>query len=163
MLKLVVLIFENEIGAQGMLGYLQTLQRQQLISVSDAAFIIRQKDGKVKVKQANKLVGSGVLGGAFWGLFIGRYFWQLWMTQTTQAVTETAVDNYLDCGIDDDFLKEVTYAIKPEHSALFMLVPYLTDEKLSDIALQSDIVLYTTLSIESDAKLREAFGILEEE
>lgn len=163
MLKLVVSIFANETGAQRMIGYLQVLQRQQVINVSDAAIVIRQNDGRVKVKQANKLVGSGALGGAFWGLFIGRYFWLPWMSQNTQVVTETAVDSYLDCGIDGEFLKAVAGAIKPTHSALFMLVPYLTDEKLSEIALQSDIVFYTPLSVESDAKLREAFGIMEEE
>jgi len=162
MLKLMVLVFANETGAQETIGYVQTLQRQQLITVSDAAFVIRQKDGGIKVKQANRLVGSGALGGVFWGLFIGQHFWLPWLTLSPKAVTDTSINKWLDCGINDDFLREVGDAIKPGYSALFMFVAYLTDKNLTSLAMQSDTLLYTDLSEESDARLRETFGIMDE-
>jgi uncharacterized membrane protein len=159
MQMLLVLIFENETGAQEMIGHVQVLQRQQLITISDAAFIIRKKDEKVKVKQANSLVGSGILGGAFWGLLIGQYFW---LPPSPNRTETTIVDNTTsDCGIDADFLQQVGLAINPGYSALFMIVAYMTEEILDVLAGYSDTLLYTTLSGESDTKLREAFGIVE--
>jgi uncharacterized membrane protein len=50
------------------------LQKLQLISLADAAVIVRRQDGKVKVKQTVSLVGAGALGGAFWGMLIGMLF-----------------------------------------------------------------------------------------
>ena len=161
MLKLLVLVFANETGAQEMITNVQALQRQQLITVSDAAYVIRQKDGKIKVKQANSLVGSGALGGAFWGLLIGRHFWLPWLTPRTEAVAEVAVEER-DCGIDKNFLREVGCVIEPGYSALFILVAYITDEIFANLAMQSNKLLYTDLSGESDTKMREAFGIVAE-
>jgi uncharacterized membrane protein len=142
-----------------MIGHVQSLQRQQLITVADAAFVIYQKNGKVKVKQANSLVGSGVLGGAFWGLLIGQY---LWVSPCTETDANATVTKELGCGIDDDFLKEVSCTIKPGYSALLMMVAYITEEIMTVLAGQSDSLLYTTLSREHETQLREAFGIVEE-
>lgn len=161
MQMLLVLIFENETGAQEMIGHVQALQRQQLINISDAAFIIRQKNEKVKVKQANSLVGSGTLGGAFWGLLIGQHFWLPPSPSNTETETTSVNNTTSDCGIDSDFLEQVGSTIDPGYSALFMLVAYMTEEILDVLAGYSDTLLYTTLSGESDAKLREAFGIVE--
>lgn len=156
---LLVLIFENETGAQEMIGHVQALQRRQLITISDAAFIIRQKNDKVKVKQANSLVGSGTLGGAFWGLLIGQHFWL--RPNSTERATKIVNNTASDCGIDADFLKQVGSAINPGYSALFMIVPYMTEEILDVLAGYSDTLLHTMLSGENDAKLRDAFGIVE--
>lgn len=158
MRTLLVLIFENEMGAQEMIGHLQSLQRQQLITVSDAAFVILQKNEKVKVKQANSLVGSGTLGGAFWGLLIGQHFW---LSQNIDAATNAPANEASDCGIDDNFLKQVNAAIKPGYSALFMMVAYITEVILTNLAGGCDTLLYSTLSRESETKLRDAFGIVD--
>lgn len=156
---LLVLIFENEMGAQEMIGHVQSLQRQQLITVSDAAFVILQKNEKVKVKQANSLVGAGTFGGAFWGLLIGQHFW---VSQNIDAATNAPANEASDCGIDDCLLKQVNAAIKPGYSALFMMVAYMTKAILTDLAGRCDTILYTTLNSERETKLREAFGIVDE-
>lgn len=157
MRTLLVLIFKNEMGAQEMIVHVQLWQRQQLINISDAAFIIRQKNEKVKVKQANSLVGSGVFGGAFWGLLIGQYLWVSSCDETDAMSPQGS-----DCGIDDNFLNEVSCTINPGYSALFMFLDYLTEEVKDMLASQGDMLLTTTLSRESETKLREAFGIVEE-
>jgi uncharacterized membrane protein len=35
--------------------------------------IVRKRDGKIKVKQAVHLMGTGIVGGAFWGILIGMF------------------------------------------------------------------------------------------
>ena len=157
---LLVLAFDNESGAREMISQVQAQQRQQLLIVSDAALIIRQTDDKIKVKQANSLVGSGAWGGAFWGLLIGQHFWLPPSPSNTETETTSVNNTTSDCGIDADFLEQVGLAIDPGYSALFMIVPYMTEEILAVLTGYSDTLLYTTLSGGSDAKLREAFGIV---
>jgi len=74
MSDLVVLALDTETGAEEMRDELIRLQKEHLITLSDAAVVVRQQDGHVQVKQAVSLVGAGALGGAFWGLLIGIIF-----------------------------------------------------------------------------------------
>ena len=59
MSDLIVLAFDNESNAFMMRDKLLQLQKQQLITLSDAASVIRDKKGKPKVKQLQNLVGAG--------------------------------------------------------------------------------------------------------
>jgi uncharacterized membrane protein len=78
MANLIVFTFDNETEAERMRDTLVDMQKQQIITLQDAAVVIRRQDGKVKVKQAQSLVGAGALGGSFWGLLIGMLFWAPW-------------------------------------------------------------------------------------
>jgi uncharacterized membrane protein len=160
MSNLLVFAFDNESGAQEMISDVQALQRQQLITISDAATVIRRQDGKVKVKQANSLVGAGALGGAFWGMLIGLLFWAPWLGLAIGAVTGAIAGKVSDYGIDDDFIEEVGNTIEPGHSALFLLVEHMTEDKvLADLGKHRATLLRTNLNAEDEAKLREAFGV----
>jgi uncharacterized membrane protein len=55
------------------------LQKERLVTLDDAAVVVRRQDGKVKVNQATSLVGAGSLGGAFWGMLIGLLFFMPWL------------------------------------------------------------------------------------
>ena len=61
MSELVVVAFDNETGAAEMRDALVELQKQGLVTLDDAAVVVRRPDGKAKVKQAVNLVGSGAL------------------------------------------------------------------------------------------------------
>ena len=74
MSDLIVLSFDNEASAFQMRDKLLDMQKQQVITLSDAAIVIRDKKGKPKVKQLHSLVGAGAMGGAFWGMLIGLLF-----------------------------------------------------------------------------------------
>jgi len=151
MTTLVVLTFNNEIGAEQVRDKLVGLQESQLIRVSDAAVVVRRQDGKVKVKQAVSLVGTGALGGAFWGMFIGLLFFAPWLGLAIGALSDT--------GVDDKFIKEVAAKIKPGQSALFVLVESWTEDKVMHEIKDFDAeVLQTSLSKQDEAKLRLAFG-----
>jgi len=159
MTTLVVLTFNNEIGAEQVRDKLVGLQESQLIRVSDAAVVVRRQDGKVKVKQAVSLVGAGALGGAFWGMFIGLLFFVPWLGLAIGAVTGALGGALSDTGVDDKFIKEVAAKIKPGQSALFVLVESWTEDKVMHEIKGFDAeVLQTSLSKQDEAKLRLAFG-----
>jgi len=164
MSELIVFAFQNENGAAGMAEEIKSLQKQQLVTLSDAATVVRKEDGKVKVKQANDLVGPGALGGAFWGMLIGLLFMMPWLGLAIGTVTGAIAGKVTDIGIDDDFIKEVGATIQPGQSALFLLIEKWTEDKvLPELAGYKPAILRTNLSTEAEAKLKVAFGALEED
>jgi len=159
MSDLFVLAFETESGASEMLDTIGRLQKQELITLEDAAIVVRPENGKPKVKQAQSLVGAGALGGAFWGMLIGLLFFAPWLGLVAGAVGGAIGGKLTDIGIDDNFIKEVGDTIEPGHSALFLLVvKAVPDKVLPELAKFNATVLQTSLSEEDDAKLRETFG-----
>jgi uncharacterized membrane protein len=159
MSTLVVLAFKDETSAAQMRDKLVGLQKLQLINLSDAAVVVRRQDGKVKVNQANSLVGAGALGGAFWGMLIGLLFFAPWLGMAIGAVAGAAGGALADIGVDDKFIKQVGSTIEPGHSALFLLVESWTEDKVMDeIKGFGAEVLQTSLSKEDEAKLKAAFG-----
>jgi uncharacterized membrane protein len=154
------LAFENETGAAELRDKLVGLQKQQIISLSDAAVVVRRQDGKVKVKQAVSLVGAGALGGAFWGMLIGLLFWAPWLGLAIGAASGALGGALSDTGVDDKFIKEVGNTIEPGHSALFLMVESATTDKVLDqIQGTEATVLQTSLSHEDEEKLKAAFGV----
>ena len=159
MANLIVFAFDNETEAERMRDKLVDMQKQQIITLQDAAVVIRREDGKVKVKQAQSLVGAGALGGSFWGLLIGLLFWAPWLGLAIGAATGAIAGKMTDVGVDDKFIKEVGENIEPGQSALFLLVTDSTPDKVMDGLTDFNPRVYqTSLSEEDEAKLRAAFG-----
>ncbi len=159
MSELVVVAFDNAVEADQLMDKLGKLQKERLITLDDAAVVVRKHDGHVKVKQAHNLVGSGAMGGAFWGMLIGLLFWAPWLGLAIGAVSGALAGKLTDVGIDDKFIKEVGATIKPGHSAAFLLVRESTPDKvLDELKGFKGTVLKTSLSKENEAKLKVAFG-----
>jgi uncharacterized membrane protein len=164
MSDLYVLAFKTETGAQEAAETIKDLQKQELITLEDAAIVVRREDGKVKVKQAQSLVGAGALGGAFWGMLIGLIFWMPWLGLAIGALSGAVAGHFTDIGIDDKFIKQVGNTIEPGQSALFLLVVKATRDRVIDALKKYDIeILQTSLSAEDQEKLKEAFAAEEVE
>jgi uncharacterized membrane protein len=156
---MIVLVFDDEANAVLMRDKLLSLQKQQLISLGDAAIVVRQENGKPKIKQLQSLVGAGALGGAFWGMFIGLLFFAPWLGLVAGAVGGALGGKMTDIGVDDSFIKEVGQSIEPGQAALFLLVHEVTADKvMPELQSFGARVLQTSLSEEEEQQLREAFG-----
>lgn len=160
MSNLVVLAFPDQQGAARFSTEVQRMQKMNILKLEDAAIVTRELDGKAKVKQAQSLVGAGAFGGAFWGMLIGLLFWAPWFGLAVGAVSGALAGKFSDIGIDDDFIKSVGQQIEPGTSAMFMMVASSTpDRVLDEIRGHGQVkVLSTSLSKESEEKLREAFA-----
>ena len=117
MSELVVLAFDNQEGALQARDKLLDIQKQRMLQLADAAVVVRQENGRVKVKQLTDLVGGGAFGGAFWGLLIGLLFAVPWMGLALGAAAGAGIGRLTDHGVDDGFIKEVAETIQPGHSA----------------------------------------------
>jgi uncharacterized membrane protein len=164
MSELIVLAFDDEASAFQMRDKLLQLQKQELITLADAAIVTRKANGKPKVKQLQSLVGAGAVGGAFWGMLIGLLFFAPWLGMAAGALGGALGGKFTDIGVDDKFIKEVGETIEPGQSALFLLVVKSTPDKLlPELQSFNARVLQTSLSNEQEAQLREAFGAHDDE
>jgi uncharacterized membrane protein len=158
MSTLVVLAFPTESGAQDVLNVINDLQRQHLITLDDAATVVRDQDGKPRVKQATSLVGEGASDGVFGGMhFFGFLSFMPLLGMAVGAVADALHGKSTDVGIDERFIRDVRQKIKPGESGLFLLVREVQlDRVLPALELYHPEVLQTSLSPEQEARLREA-------
>jgi uncharacterized membrane protein len=157
MSTLVVLKFDSEDGAAQMRDRLLSLQKQQLITIEDAAIMKKSADGKPKLEQLNNMAGVGALGGAFWGMLFGLLFFVPFLGLAVGAATGAIAGGMSDVGIDDKFIKSVGESITPGTSALFLLVNSAVLDKVLDQTKDLKYeVLQTNLTQENEDNLRAA-------
>jgi uncharacterized membrane protein len=100
-----------------------------------------------------------MVGGAFWGMLIGLFFWMPWLGLAVGAVTGALLGATTDYGINDEFIKEVGATIKPGGSALFLLISKWTEDKsLERLSKFNATIVRTSLTKEEEEKLKAVFG-----
>ena len=165
MSDLVVVGFQGEDTADQVLNKLVALQKEHLIDLEDACVVVRDKNGKMHLKQAVHLVGLGAASGGAWGALWGTLIGLLFLNPLAGLLTGAAfgagagaVSGALsDYGIDDDFMRSLGATIQPGSSALFVLVRRATmDKVLPELSPFNGTVLRTSLSNEQEARLRQA-------
>jgi len=167
MSELVVIGFDSQQEADRVLTELRRLQKEYLIDLEDAVVAIRQPDGKVQLKQSVNLTGmgaaSGGASGAFWGTLLGLLFLAplagLVIGGLAGAGAGAISGSMIDYGIDDTFAKSVAETLKPDSSALFVLVRKAQPEKvLTELSQFRGRVLRSSLSPQQEAKLQAALS-----
>ena len=171
MADLVVVAYDGENTADQVLNTLRQLQKEYLIDLEDAVVAVRDKNGKVRIKQSVPLVTMSAAGGAVWGglfgLLIGLLFLNPllgWAAGLAMGAGAGALSGALaDYGINDDFIKEIGKSLERGKSAIFMLVRRVnTDKALPELAKFGGRILRTSLSNEQEARLKRALEELQE-
>lgn len=153
MSQLIVFTYDNEETAVKVLGVVAELSKQSLIEVQDAAVIVKNANGKVKVRQTLEAMvkSNNVVSGGFWGLLIGLIFGgPLFMALWGMGLS-AVFGHKLDVGIDNKFIKDVGNDLKPGDSALFLLSEAITVDKVADALGEHGGTLYHT-SLSKDAE-----------
>lgn len=152
--------FDDANGATAAIAKLETLQKEELITVDDAATVSWETGKKKpKTRQLNNLTGAGALGGAFWGMLFGLIFFVPLLGAAIGAATGALSGSLSDVGIDDDFIDSVKAKITPGTSALFLMSESAVVDKVKDAfdGAHADLI-HTNLSNDQEAALRTAFG-----
>lgn len=167
MAELVVVGFDNLNDADRVLTELTRLKKEYLIDLEDAVVAIRDADGAVRIKQSVNLVrmgaASGGLSGAVWGGLIGLLFVNplagFAIGGMVGAGSGALSGSMIDYGIDDEFIKSLGATLKPDSSALFLLIRKSQPEKvLAELSGFKGRVLRSSLSPEQEAKLQAALS-----
>jgi len=149
--------FDTPGGAEQAIHTLESLAKQELIKVQDAATVSWQPGAKKpKTRQLNNLAGVGALGGMFWGMLFGLIFFVPFFGAAIGAATGAIAGSMSDVGIDDDLIKRAREQITPGTSALFALTSdAVTDKVRESFAGLRPELMYSNLSSEQEAELRE--------
>ena len=155
MSELIAVGYDDKFKADEVLNTLNKLQREHLIDLADAAVVVRDDNGKVKLKQSHNLVASGAAGGGLWGGLIGLLFLNPLIGILVGAGSGAVIGALTDIGINDDFMKELGGTLEPGTSALFVLVRKATPDKVAEeLKGYGGKILRTSLSKDDEAELR---------
>lgn len=162
MATMTVVKFATADGADQALGVLENLQKQNLITIQDAA-IVSWENGKKKPKtrQMHSLAGAGALGGAFWGMLFGLIFFVPLLGAAIGAAIGALQGSLIDVGIDDDFIKQMRAQITEGTSAIFLLSSNAVQDRVAEAfkSLPPYELIASNLSMDEEAKLKEVFGV----
>jgi len=160
MATVTVLKFSTADGADSVLGRVQDLQKQHLITLHDAA-IVSWPEGKKspRTRQLVDLVSAGALGGMFWGMLFGLIFLTPLFGMAVGAAFGALGGAFRDYGIDDDSIKRVRGQVAEGTSALFLMTSDAVMDRVVDALKDTKFeIIATNLSKDQEQKLRDAFG-----
>jgi uncharacterized membrane protein len=161
MSDLVVIGFGDEHTAFEMRAALAKMQKVHLIEMEDVVVVTRNDKGKVKLHQAVNLTAAGAVGGTFWGTLIGMIFLNPLLGAAVGAGAGAISGALSDIGIDNRFMKELGETLKPETSALFVLVRKATPDKVLEGLEEfkgKGRVIQTSLTKDEEGELREVLS-----
>ncbi|BBD53254.1 DUF1269 domain-containing protein [Planktothrix agardhii] len=159
MSDLIAIAYDDEYKAEEVRMTLIKLQKEHLIELEDAAVIVKNAEGKIKLNQAIDLTTAGAVSGGFWGLLIGTLFLSPLLGAAVGAAAGAASGALSDIGVDDKFMKSLGETLQPKTSALFVLVRKVTPDKvLEEIAPYGGTVLRTSLTKDEEAQLQEVLS-----
>jgi uncharacterized membrane protein len=156
MTNLVVITFDKLGDAREARKDLGKLAGQGLLKVVDAAVITRNPDNKLHVD--NELESSTKTGALVGGLLGALLFFMFPLAGILVGVVGGAlVGKSIEPGVDQDFVKEVSAALKPGTSALFFMFEAEDMDATMAALRQFKGKLYqTTLSSETEESLRRS-------
>lgn len=165
MSELIVVGFDDIFEADRVLTTLLRLEKEYLIDLEDAVVAVRRRDGTLHLKQtiSPPAIGAaaGLAQGAIWGGIIGLLLLApvagIALGGLAGAGIGALAGTTIDSGIDDDVVAEMAAQLKPDTSALFLLVQKAQPEKvLAELSQFGGHVIRTSLSPAQEARLRQA-------
>lgn len=161
MTTLTVWKFDSPDAAEQAESTLLSLQKQELITVDDAA-VVSWPEGhhKPRTKQLTSLVGVGALSGTFWGMLFGLLFLMPLLGAAVGAAAGALGGRLTDIGIDDDFIDQVKQEVTPGTSALFLLSRDAVTDRVRAAfpEVGNAELVHSNLDADSEAQLRKVFA-----
>jgi len=169
-LELIAASFPDQYTAKQCLDQLKRMEKEGTIDVVDAAVLVKQPDGKLKINEVAELTPKkGRRRGAVVGGIVGAIFPpSILVSAAVGAVAGGALGRFTDQGIKNDDLKELGEELKPGQSAIIAIiedrwVEHYTQaiegyERLSRMSVDADRAGVILASVDSETG--EAFGVV---
>lgn len=156
MSSIIVVTFENPDTAQQVVTEFKTLQQNGALRLTDARVVVKDSEGKVHVKDeaGHPVAWGAVIGGAVGGLI---FIMMPLLGVAAGAAIGAAVTKSLHLeAVDKKFVSDVSEALKPNTSAVFLQVD---DANKAAVVQALDqyhgTLIQTTLSPEVEAELKK--------
>jgi uncharacterized membrane protein len=164
MSELIVIAYPEEDRAEKVMSAMLSLQKDEFISLADAVCVSKNKHEKVRLHQSQRKTGEGAAWGAAAGLIAGSIFLTPLFGAGVGALIGGVAGRKVDIGLPDEFVKQVSTQLKPQSSALVLVVKAADKQVLMPVLqAQGGVVLSSTLNPENEAKLQAALDTLPDE
>lgn len=154
---LIAVRFDHPLKAQECLLAMIRLGSQEMLTLEDAAIVVKTKDGKIQLQQSKDVnPGQGAQAGGSFGAIIGIIGGPLGMIAggALGAAVGGLWAKLRDIGIDDDHMREMGDRLNPEEATLFLLLPTFDETVFLREMKRFDGSLFeSTCSDELDEKL----------
>jgi uncharacterized membrane protein len=157
--EMTVVAFDSEGEAERVLETLKGLEALHAVDLKSGAIVIRQADGRVKIKETKDFdVKQGAIGGAIAGGLMGLLRGKMLAGAILGAAGGAAAGKVVDLGLEDSFLEEVADSLGPGSSAVVALVHFQqVDKAMEELdKFAGGKILRHTLSADVYQKLSEA-------
>lgn len=163
MSNLIVYTYNTEAKASEVLTKIAAMKQENiqkpLLAIEDAAVVIKNAKGKVKVRQTleSAVKGGNVASGGFWGILVGFLFGGPLFGALLGMGFSALFGRKIDLGIDNAFIEGISDELAPGDSALFLLIHDTPVETITTALAQFGGNLYhSTLSDEASEVITKA-------
>jgi uncharacterized membrane protein len=160
--NIVVLRFDDESQAEGMLLTFTELQERGIVTLEDAVIASRGPGDNIEIKQTQSVTGKYTLRGSGVGLLAGLLLGGPIGGLVGGTVVGAVAGALKDVGLDDKFIKETSEMLSPGSSALFLMGRADDPEKFFE-ELKPFKALVATTSLSADQENRLKRTLAEEE
>jgi len=160
--EMLVVSFPGEGTADEVLTSLRSLESEAAVDLESSAVIVRRENDKVSIRENKDFnAKQGALAGAAGGLLLGALFGKGAIKGAILgAGAGAATGEFIDMGLDDDFLDGVGEQLSVGHSAIVALIDFSNVERaMQELErFEGGTILEHKLSDEAYLKLSEAVG-----
>jgi uncharacterized membrane protein len=169
--ELIVVAFKGEDTAENALARLLTLDPDLVVDLEDAVVAVRDRNGKVRIRQTMDLMSTDAARGVAWGGLLGTLVGVLLLNPLAGLATGLALGAgagalsgaLADYGIQDDFIKDMVRNLEAGSSALFVLGRHMDFGKvLAELEPLGGRVVKTVLTQAQETRLRKAVQDLDD-
>lgn len=162
--ELIVISYDDVHQAEEVRLKLLKMQKDYLLDLEDAVIAVKDKKGKIKLRQMYDLTGAGAMTGGFWGMLIGMIFLNPLLGLAVGATSGAIGGALSDVGVNNDFMKKLSANIQECNSVLFVLVRKSTPDKvLEELTGAGGNIIQTSLSHEKEEILQAALDAAKSE
>jgi uncharacterized membrane protein len=153
----VAITYPTEGQAAQVIKALKKIEAAKLIDLEDAVYVTKNAKGGVKLHQAQHTTGKATAIGSAAGFVVGSLLLTPIGGAALGAAAGALAGKTSDVGIEDDFVRELSEQMKPNTSAIFLLVRSVArDAVVPKVAAFGGTVLETSLEPALAAELQAA-------
>jgi uncharacterized membrane protein len=158
--SLTVWTFQGADAAERSLPRLERLAAANALEVEDAAIVSCTAAGRAPaIRTVGTMTGPGRLWSGFWGMFLALVFLVPVAGPSLGAAAGAFAGGLSAFGVEDDFVLRVREAVTPGTSALFVLCPGSSADRLRAELPEPDVALIRSdLSPEQQRRLSDVLG-----
>lgn len=160
---LLAFLYPEEKTATGVLEEVEKLVREGQLDLEDACAVTKDVRSKVQLHQENDLSLLGAVAGLALGTFLGWFIWLPYLG-IPGALLGALAGKSSDRGIRDDQMRDLGREMRPQTSALFLLLRSTSvDRALELLSPYGGRIFHTSLSKPEEADLEEKLDIMRDQ